>query len=120
MGIRDLIGNFRPIVMVVVMANLTPREMEVALGDELRKLRLSRNLDQNTVAERSGISVRALRRLEAGDGSTLHSLISVLRTLGRQDWLKTIAPVASINPLSFSRQSKPRQRASSLRKPKSE
>jgi transcriptional regulator with XRE-family HTH domain len=92
--------------------NLTPGEMEAALGEKLRTLRLSRNLDQKTLAERAGLSVRALRNLESGQGSTVRTLVGVLRALGRQDWLNTIAPVATINPLTLTREAQPRQRAS--------
>lgn len=92
--------------------NLTPGEMEAALGEKLRALRLSRNLDQKTLAERAGLSVRALRSLESGQGSTVKTLVGVLRALGRQDWLNTIAPVATINPLTLTREAQPRQRAS--------
>jgi transcriptional regulator with XRE-family HTH domain len=93
----------------------TPEELEVALGDRLKALRLDRNIDQKTLAERAGISVRALRNLEGGQGSTLRSLVSLLRALGREEWLATIAPVATINPLSLSRQATPRQRATGSR-----
>lgn len=95
--------------------NQTLAELEVALGENLRSLRLHRNIDQKTLAERAGISVRAIKNLEGGLGSTLKSLICVLRALGREDWLKTIAPVASINPLMMTRSAEPRQRASHRR-----
>jgi len=93
----------------------TSDELEAALGDRLKSLRLDRNIDQKTLAERAGISVRALRNLEAGQGSTLHSLVSTLRALGREDWLATVAPVATINPLMLGRQAEPRQRATGTR-----
>lgn len=89
----------------------TPEEMEAALGERLKALRLARNLDQKSLAERAGISVRALRNLEGGQGSTLKSLVRVLRALDREDWLKSIAPVATINPLMLGRNAEPRQRA---------
>lgn len=103
----------------IVAINLTPDEMEVSMGEKLRALRLSRNLEQKTLAERAGVSVRALRNLESGQGSTLKTLISVLRALGRQDWLTTIAPVATINPLVLTREAQPRQRASRARRARS-
>jgi transcriptional regulator with XRE-family HTH domain len=96
--------------------NLTPAEMEASLGEKLRALRLSRNLDQKTLAERAGVSVRALRSLEAGQGSTIKTLVCVLRALGRQEWLNTVAPVATINPLALTREARPRQRASRPRR----
>lgn len=99
------------------MSNMTPDEMEVALGEKLRKLRLTYNYDQKSLAERAGVSVRALRNLEGGQGSTVKTLVSIVRALGRQDWLETIAPVASINPLMLNREAQPRQRASAARPP---
>lgn len=100
----------------MVTAHLTPEEMEAELGEKLRRLRLNKNLDQQTLAERSGVSVRALRNLESGQGSSLKTLIRVLRSLGRESWLQTVAPMATINPLTLTRVAKPRQRASRLRK----
>jgi transcriptional regulator with XRE-family HTH domain len=91
---------------------LTPQEMEAELGDKLKAQRLSGNLDQKTLAERAGVSLRALRNLEGGQGSTIKTLVSVLRALGRQDWLQAIAPVATINPLMLTPQARLRQRAS--------
>lgn len=89
----------------------TLEDLEADLGKTLRLLRLDRNLEQETVAERAGVSLNSLKRLEAGRGSTTHTLLSVVRALGRGEWLKTIAPVATINPLTMPRSAKPRQRA---------
>lgn len=89
----------------------TPEEIEAALGEKLRALRLSRDLDQAGLAARAGVSVSALRGLEAGHGSTLRTLVRVARALGREDWFALIAPVATINPLTMLRHAQPRQRA---------
>ena len=94
----------------------TVPDLESQLGANLRRLRLDRNLEQATLAERAGIGLRSLQRLELGQGSTTHTLISVLRALDREDWLKTIARVATINPLTMTRTAKPRQRAAGRRK----
>lgn len=95
--------------------SLTSEEMEAMLGERLKTLRVHRNLDQATLSSRAGISVRALRNLETGNGSSLRTLIVVLRALGREQWLETIAPVPTINPLMLTREAKPRQRASKPR-----
>lgn len=89
----------------------TPEEIEADLGESLRALRLSRDLDQIGLAARAGVSVSALRSLEAGSGSTLRTLVRVARALGREDWFASIAPVATINPLTMLRHAQPRQRA---------
>lgn len=89
----------------------TPDELEVTLGESLRALRLHKNIDQVSLAGQAGISVRALKNVENGYGSTLKTFTRVLRALGREEWLQTVAPVASINPLSLTRQAEPRRRA---------
>lgn len=94
------------------MQHGTCAEIEAAIGENLKTLRIHRNLDQATLAGRAGISVRTLRNLENGNGSSLHSLIRVVRALGREQWFETIAPVVTINPLMLTRAAAPRQRAS--------
>ena len=94
----------------------TSEEIERKLGEHLRKLRVHRNIDQQTLAARAGISVRALRALESGHGSSLHTLVVVVRALGRGSWFDSIAPIPTINPLMLTRQAVPRQRASKPRK----
>ena len=92
---------------------LTLSEMELDIGEKLRRLRLNKNLDQKTVSARAGVSVRALRNIEAGQGSTVRTLLSVVRALGRESWLETIAPVTTINPLTLTSRASMRVRATS-------
>ena len=89
----------------------TSEELEQQMGASLKKLRLSRNIEQRVLAERAGVSPRALQSLENGEGSSLSTLLQVLRALGREDWLQTIAPVAIVNPMNSVRHAEPRQRA---------
>jgi transcriptional regulator with XRE-family HTH domain len=91
--------------------NSTSEELEQLIGGSLKTLRLSRNIGQRVLAERAGVSPRALQSLENGEGSSLSTLVRVLRALGREDWLKTIAPVATVNPMNTVRHAAPRLRA---------
>lgn len=93
----------------------TPEEIENQVGEDLRARRLQRNLTQATLAERAGVSVNALKRLESGQGSSLRTLICLVRALDRTDWFRAIAPVATINPLTLVRGRPARQRASRQR-----
>ena len=79
----------------------TAVELEERLGQLLRELRLLKNLDQITLAERSGVSLNALKHLESGRGARVSSLIKILRGLERADWIETIAPVVSISPMQM-------------------
>lgn len=79
----------------------TSAELEQLLGSRLRELRLLKDLDQNSLAERAGISLNAVKHLESGKGARVNSLIKVLRALERTDWLDTLAPTVSISPMQM-------------------
>lgn len=63
------------------MPSLALDELDAALGQRLKSLRLAKNLDQIAPAQRAAIGVSALKNLENGRGFTLHSLVSVVRAL---------------------------------------
>ena len=95
------------------MGNIsTPQELEAALGESLKALRLQKNLNRRILCERAGISENALRHLEGGKGATVKTLVRVIRALDREGWLTGISPQISINPLHMIREKQPRQRAS--------
>jgi hypothetical protein len=95
------------------MLNRTPNEMEAFLGQELKKLRLHQNIRQEDLAKRAGVSLGALKGLESGTGSTMHTMMCLIKALGRDSWLDTVAPIASVNPLVMTQEQNPRQRAMS-------
>jgi transcriptional regulator with XRE-family HTH domain len=89
---------------------MSPAELQALLGERLQQLRISKNLNQITTAEKAGISEKALRNLEAGRGSTVESLLRVLKALDSLEGLQLIAPTPSISPLALLRHAKPRRR----------
>jgi transcriptional regulator with XRE-family HTH domain len=89
----------------------TIEEFEIDIGEQIKSLRLKQNIDRATLALRAGCSVSALKNLENGSGSTLRTLIAVVRALGRGDWLRNVAPMAIISPLSMLKTGHVRQRA---------
>jgi transcriptional regulator with XRE-family HTH domain len=93
-----------------------PKELQQLLGERIKKLRLNRNLDQLTTAEKAGVSEKALRNLEAGRGSTVETLLRVLKALDYLQGLDLLVPEASINPLLLLRQSKTPRRVRRPRK----
>ncbi len=95
----------------------TTEELEAQLGLQIRALRLRRNVDQQALAEQAGVALSALKNVESGKGSTLKTLLKVLRALDRLDWISNLAPTVSISPLQLLKQKAPRQRASASRTP---
>lgn len=89
----------------------SPEEIQIALGERLRQLRLRADVTQDALAAKAGISVRALRALEKGEGSSLITLVRVLKALGAASGLDAIAPEPTISPMALLERGKAPQRA---------
>jgi transcriptional regulator with XRE-family HTH domain len=81
------------------------------LGERIRELRLRNNITQVVLAAQSDVSMKALRNLENGSGATVASLLRVLRTLGRTEWIDTLCPKVGISPMQMLTRKKARLRA---------
>lgn len=94
----------------------TPEELEEKLGQQIRNLRILRNLTQSELAERAGVAMNAVKRLESGQTSTTKSLVKVLKVLNRTEWLDTLAPQVTVNPLQNVTPKTPRKKVFRARK----
>lgn len=99
--------------------NLTPDEMELELGQQVKRLRLFRDIKQTKLAEMTGVSVKTLRNLESGSGSSIKTLVCVARALGREDWLQGLAAVGTTGSLTPTGAAQRRQGASHSRQGRS-
>jgi transcriptional regulator with XRE-family HTH domain len=79
----------------------TSGELQVILGERLRALRLSRNFSQRELADKAGVSLRALHNLEAGSGSTLETFLRVLKALNAVDAIEALVPQPKVSPLAL-------------------
>lgn len=70
-----------------------------SLGMRVAKLRLSRNLTQAHVARESGASISSVKRLEAGENTSLETLLRVLSVLGLDGRLLECLPDPDIRPV---------------------
>jgi transcriptional regulator with XRE-family HTH domain len=96
----------------------TPEELQIALGERVRRLRLARNIDQRATADKAGISEKALRNLEAGRGSTVETLLRTLKALDSLQGIEMLAPEVTVDPLALLHASKPPQRVRRPRRPR--
>ena len=69
----------------------SPAELQIELGKRLRRLRLQRNIDQRTLAEKAGVALTALQKLEAGRGSTVQTLVRTLKALNYLEGIEMLA-----------------------------
>jgi transcriptional regulator with XRE-family HTH domain len=85
----------------------TVETLERTLGDQLRAERVRQRMDQEDLARAAGVTRAVVSRLENGSGATVHSLLAVIRALGRSSWVDTFKPAVSIRPMELLRTQKP-------------
>jgi transcriptional regulator with XRE-family HTH domain len=71
------------------------------LGDRLRRERLNRNVSQEVLAERAGVSLGTLRNAESGAGTSMTTFIRLLRALGMIHRLDSVLPEAETSPMQL-------------------
>lgn len=77
-------------------------QLERELGLQIRRLRKSRGLTQQRLAEQANTSLGAIKNLESGQGATTRTLARALRALGAEDWIQTLyVPEPKFNPLDL-------------------
>lgn len=90
---------------------LTTKDVEQEVGAQFRRLRIDAGLSQQQLAEKSGASLGALKNLESGAGVSLATIVAASRALGRVDWLFSVSPAPTIDPMAQLNATKtPRQR----------
>ncbi|MGD9159944.1 MAG: helix-turn-helix transcriptional regulator [Desulfobacteraceae bacterium] len=94
----------------------TNKTVAFDIGRRLKNLRLSKNYSQKEIAERSGLSLKAIQNAKKGD-SKLLTYIKILRALNSLASLESFIPEITISPLELARmEGKKRIRASGTRK----
>ena len=73
--------------------------LRAEVGSRLARIRLSRNITQEALAQEAGIGLRTLRRLEADGSCTLDSFLRVIIILGLADHLLSTIPAQDIRPI---------------------
>ena len=82
------------------------------IASMLRRERLQRNLSRQTVADRSGLSLSAVKNLESGKDASLSTFIRVCRTLGKDEWILTLGPANAVSIADYAKRgNRPRLRA---------
>ena len=63
--------------------------------------RLQANITQQMLAERSGVSLNAIRHLESGVGASLGTFVQACRSLGKDRWIIDLEPKEEISPIKL-------------------
>lgn len=89
------------------------------LGETLKLYRVSLNLSQADIEEKSGVSKRSISRLEQGDGIQLDNFIKVLSALNLEDNLSVLVPNIKNRPsYHLDKERKEKRRARKTREKK--
>jgi transcriptional regulator with XRE-family HTH domain len=89
--------------MLFIPSQNTTREWEERVGDQIRATRIAADLDQTGLAALANVSVGTLSNLERGKGSSLNTVVAVVRALKRTDWLEALAPAVTVSPIQMLR-----------------
>jgi len=101
----------------------TRQEILRRIGNSIREWRLRANITQQVLANRSGVSINAIRHLESGAGATLGTFVQACRTLGKDRWILDLESFPEISPIAFAealekkKSATKRERASATRRP---
>ena len=91
-------------------------EILVRIGDSVKNERLRQNITQAVLAERSGVSLNAVKHLESGSGVTLGTFVLVCRILRKDSWICSFVESSSeISPVEFVENLKKRERGTRKR-----
>ncbi len=97
--------------------NITVEEWEAPVGRQVRTARVASGLVQAQLAAMANVSLATLSNLERGKGSTLKTVIAVVRALGRTDWLENFAPEVTVSPMQMLRAKRSSQAPVRVRPP---
>jgi transcriptional regulator with XRE-family HTH domain len=87
--------------LLIMIAFLSNPQIEQELGKRIKRHRVERNLSQSEIATRSGLSRRTITAIENGEGSTLTTLIAILRALNALDVLESFLPDPGPSPMAM-------------------
>jgi len=107
-----------------IESHITDEALLKLLGERLARLRLTKNLTQQQLAEQAGLGLRTVQRLERGAAATqLSGFVRVCRELGVVERFEALVPEETASPMEqLKLQGRKRQRATgkkpAARKPK--
>lgn len=89
---------------------LTDTNAVARLGQEIKRMRLERNLSQSDIATHTGLDRSTVQRLEGGRAATLLTVVQVLRALDHLDLLDPWVQERKATPMMLLEQEEAYQR----------
>lgn len=96
---------------------LTDTELCNRIAAKIKTVRLKQNTSQAELADKSGVSISTIKRMEDGEVKNFESLIRVLRTLGKLDIFIPLVEEEQLSPNEYyeldSKANKPKRKRAS-------
>lgn len=86
------------------------------LGQRIKDNRIAMNLTQEEMADRSGVALRTVARIENGEGVKVESVLNILRVLGVLGNLNVLVQEQVLAPTEIVDIGKKRKRVTAARK----
>ena len=118
--LQDVYASYMPILAYMKIDRyLTDEAVLQIIGQRLAAIRLSMNLTQGELAERAGVGLRTIQRMEMGQAATQLSLfLRVCRVLELMDRLDVMISEPPVSPMEMlRRKGRTRRRASAKNEP---
>lgn len=80
---------------------LTDTELCNRIAAKIKTVRLKQNMSQAELADKSGVSISTIKRMEDGEVKNFESLIRVLRTLGKLDIFVPLVEKEQLSPNEY-------------------
>lgn len=80
---------------------LTDTELCNRIAAKIKTVRLKQNMSQAELADKSGVSISTIKRMEDGEVKNFESLIRVLRTLGKLDIFIPLVEEEQLSPNEY-------------------
>lgn len=101
------------------MANLflkTDDEIVKEISSRIKKLRIEKNISQELLSRKTGISIHTISNIENGKSFTIENLIKIMRVLDIVERIYDLIPAVENNPYLIALNKKEKSRVSKLKK----
>ena len=111
------IYNLR-ITVMKINKQLSPEEAKKEIVSRIKQDRILSGITQEKLADMAMVSVRTIKRFEAGEEISLLNFVRILNALDLMEGLDELVPDQELRPSLHMPEYKPRKRVSTKRAPK--
>ena len=93
----------------------TDDEIINEIANRIKKLRIEKNISQELLSKKTGLSIHTISNIENGKSFTIENLIKIMRVLDIVDRIYNLIPTVENNPYLIALNKKEKSRVSTLK-----